>query len=291
MVVGVALGTSLGVAGGLLHLVNHMFFKDLLFLVAGAVIYSTHRQDMDRMGGLAAKMPVTLAFFAIGALCVIGVPPSNGFTSKWIIYHALMEQGHVLLAILSLAGSVITLAYFAKVMHTVFLGQPTKGLEHACEAPRCMLVPMGILAGGCLVTSVFPGLILAPINGILEQCGLAALDVAPWGISSGKGAWNATVAAVLFGVVICLGQYVLNRFSVKQRVTSMHTCGVDPADLNSRTTTRDIYTAPADALKELRRMTGALLPAIWNSVKRPSKHEQAAPEPSSGNNGHNNPKA
>lgn len=291
MVVGVALGTSLGVAGGLLHLVNHMFFKDLLFLVAGSVIYSTHRQDMDRMGGLAAKMPITLAFFAIGALCVIGVPPSNGFTSKWIIYHALMEEGHVLLAILSLAGSVITLAYFAKVLHTVFLGQPTQGLEHVCESPRCMLIPMGVLAAGCVLTSVFPGLILAPVNSVLEQCGLAALEVAPWGISSGRGAWNATVASALFAVVIFAGRYTLTRFSVRQRVTSMHTCGVDPDDLNSRTTTRDIYTAPADALKEIRQGLGSLARMLWQGLKQRPGARRDENSPPHGKNGPNAPEA
>ena len=280
MVVGVALGTSLGVAGGLLHLVNHMFFKDLLFLVAGSVIYSTHRQDMDRMGGLAAKMPITLAFFAIGALCVIGVPPSNGFTSKWIIYHALMEQGQVLLAILSLAGSVITLAYFAKVLHTAFLGQPTPGLDHVREAPRRMLVPMGILAAGCLITSVFPGLVLGPVNSVLAQYGLATLDIAPWGISSGKGAWNATVAAVLFAVVIYAGQYALNRFSVKQRVSSMHTCGVDPTDLNSRTTTRDIYSAPADVLKGIRQSLASLAGMFLSGLKQQPHPPGGEPRPS-----------
>ena len=248
IVVAVALGSSLGVAGGLLHLVNHMLFKDLLFLVAGAVIVQTHLQNMDFMGGLSAKMPLTLGCFVVGALCVIGVPPSNGFTSKWIIYHALMENGHVFIAILSLAGSVITLAYFAKMLHSVFLGQPMPGLEKVTEAPRSMLTPMFVLAGGCVVTSVFPGLALAPINTILVQFGLPALDVAPWGLATGAGAWNATASAVLFGVALFSGWWTLRRLSGTRRVSSIHTCGVDPADLNSRTSTRDIYSAPADAL-------------------------------------------
>ena len=250
MVVGIALGSSLGVAGGLLHLVNHMLFKDLLFLVAGAVIVQTHLQNTDFMGGLAAKMPLTLACFAVGALCVIGVPPSNGFTSKWIIYHALMENGHVFIAILSLAGSVITLAYFAKMLHAVFLGQPMPGIEKVTEAPRSMLTPMFILTGACVVTSVFPGLVLAPINTILVQLGLPAQDVAPWGLATGAGAWNATAAAVLFGVAMFGGWWLLRRLSGRQRVTPIHTCGVDPADLNTHTSARDIYTAPADALAE-----------------------------------------
>lgn len=248
MVVGVALGTSLGIAGGLLHLVNHMFFKDLLFLVAGAVIVQTHRQNMDFMGGLASKMPLTLGCFAIGALCVIGVPPSNGFTSKWILYHALMEDGHVFIAILSLAGSVVTLAYFAKMLHSVFLGQPMQGLDKVKETPRSMLTPMFLLTGACVVTSVFPGILLLPINGILAQLGMPVLDVAPWGLASGAGAWNATAMFVLFAIALGGGWLVLMRLTRKRRVTAIHTCGVDPADLQTHTSSRDIYTAPGDAL-------------------------------------------
>ena len=245
MVVGVALGTSLGVTGGLLHLLNHVFFKDLLFLVAGSLILQSHRHSVDAMGGLGKRMPITMGLFVIGALCVIGVPPSNGFTSKWIIYHALMEQGHVLVAILSLLGSVITLAYFAKLMHSVFLGQPAPGLENVQEAPKAMLVPMGLLALACVVTSVFPGLLLTPLNSVLAQFSLTPLEIAPWGIASGKGAWNATVTSVLVAAAWFGGRKVLHMFTKNQRISPIHTCGIDPDDLNLRTTTKDIYSSPA----------------------------------------------
>ena len=266
MVVGIALGTSLGVAGGLLHLVNHMFFKDLLFLVAGALIVRTHRQSMNEMGGIGARMPITLAFFTIGALCVIGVPPSNGFTSKWIIYHALMEQGEVLLAIMSLAGSVLTLAYFAKMLHLAFLGQPAPGMDKVTEAPRSMLVPMGVLAGLCVLTSIFPGLALKPINAILAQMALPALDVAPWGIASGSGAWNATVTSVLFLVAGFGAWKLLMRSTGNVRDTTVHTCGVDVEELNLHTTGRDIYTAPEDALKGFGRNAVSLFGKISSGL-------------------------
>ncbi len=254
MVVGIALGSSLGVAGGLLHLVNHVLFKDLLFLVAGALILQTHKHSMNDMGGIGAKMPVTLAFFAIGALCVIGVPPSNGFTSKWIIYHALMEQGYVLVAILSLIGSVITLAYFVKLLHIAFLGSPSPDLEQVHEAPRSMLLPMGVLAAGCVLTSFFPGIILAPLNTVLTDFALPTLDVAPWGLASGKGAWNATATAVLFASAAYGGHFVLTRLCRNQRSTDVHTCGIPPDELQLRTTTRDIYSAPAKLLARMSRL-------------------------------------
>ncbi len=241
MVVGIALGTSLGVAGGLLHLVNHLFFKDLLFLVAGVIIAQTHILNMNQMGGLGLKMPKTLALFAIGAVCVIGLPPSSGFTSKWILYHALMDQGYVLPAILSLVGSVLTLAYMTKFLHSVFLGQVKPSMEPVHEAPKTMLIPMALVALGCIITSVFPGVVLLAINKILVSVNLEALDVAPWGINSGKGAWNATLTAILFFVVWYVGQRVLRKFSKQERRTAIYTCGL-PVENFGSATAQDIYS-------------------------------------------------
>ncbi len=242
MVVGLSLGTSLGVAGGLLHLVNHMFFKDLLFLVAGVIIAQTHIYSMNQMGGLGLKMPKTLAVFAIAAVCLIGLPPSSGFTSKWIIYHALMEQGHVLPAILSLVGSVLTLAYMVKFLHSVFLGQVKPNMEKVHEAPKTMLIPMSILALGCIITSFFPGLVLMIINNILQSVGLQTLDVAPWGINSGKGAWNATLTGVLLIVIWFIANKILTKATRTQRITTIHTCGISADDVNPTTNANDIYS-------------------------------------------------
>jgi formate hydrogenlyase subunit 3/multisubunit Na+/H+ antiporter MnhD subunit len=258
MVLGVSLGTALGVAGGLLHLFNHMLFKDLLFLVAGALIVQTHKHSLDELGGIGRKMPATLAVFAIGAMCVVGVPPSNGFTSKWIIYHALMQQGEVVLAILSLVGSVLTLAYFAKYLHAAFLGQPSPELEHVTEAPRVMLAPMFVLAGGCVLTSVLPGLFLAPVAGVLADLGLGTLDVAPWGLTSGPGAWNATAVSVLAVVAYGLGWAGLRALVGKPRVSPVHTCGVRLEPSETRMSARGIYGVPARMLQSF---TAVFVPA------------------------------
>ena len=122
MVLAVAAGGALGYAGGMLHVINHVFFKDLLFLVCGAVMFATHRETLEDLGGIGRHMPFTLAMFAIAGLSVVGVPPTSGFSSKWLIYHALMEAGQPFLALLSLIGSVLTMAYIAKFLHAAFLG-------------------------------------------------------------------------------------------------------------------------------------------------------------------------
>ena len=240
MVLAVAAGGSLGYAGGLLHVVNHVFFKDLLFLVCGAVMFASHCETLEDLGGLGRRMPFTLAMFAIAGLSVVGVPPTSGFSSKWLIYHGLMQAGQPLLALLSLLGSVVTLAYVAKFLHAAFLGQPAPHLERISEVPCIMRVPMGILAAGCLLTGVFPGLALWPINVVLLEYGLAPLPVSPAGIAVGPGAWNATGMAVMMALAVGGGMLFVKRF-VRLREIDVHTCGLPPETATSRMKPASIY--------------------------------------------------
>lgn len=224
MVAAIGAGTALGYAGGMLHLINHVFFKDLLFLICGAVMFASHCETLDDLGGLGRKMPFTLCMFAIAGLSVVGVPPTSGFSSKWLIYHALMQAGQPLLALLSLFGSVLTLAYIAKFMHAAFLGQPSPKLAEIEEAPRVMRVPMAILAAGCIVTGVFPGLALSPINGILAEYGAQPLAIGLSGVVSGTGAWNATGMCVMMAIAFGAGACFIRKFVILREV-DVHTCG------------------------------------------------------------------
>lgn len=230
MVLGVATGSALGMAGGLLHLANHVFFKDLLFLMVGAVMFRTHRDSIHDLGGIGRKMPLTMFCFFVGALAVIGVPPASGFTSKWIIYQALMQEGQPLLALISLIGSVITLAYMARFLHIVFLGQPAGDLD-VREAPAVMLAPMLVLVFLVLLSGVFPGIFLRPIVSGLEEYGLPHLAVGWSGISAGAGAWNAPLATLLMLVAFGGVWLALRRAlaGVRVRTAPPHACGHDAA--------------------------------------------------------------
>jgi formate hydrogenlyase subunit 3/multisubunit Na+/H+ antiporter MnhD subunit len=242
MVLAVATGSSLGLAGGLLHVTNHVFFKDLLFLVCGAVMLQTGRHTLDSLGGIGRKMPLTLLAFAVGGLSVVGVPPSNGFSSKWIIYHALTEAGEPFLALLSLIGSVLTLAYIVKFLHAAFLGQPAQDLDQVREAPKVMLAPMMILSAGAILTGIFPGLLLGPINGILAEYGIPTLNVALTGLVSGAAAWNATTLALMTFVAFGGAWFTLSRLvRANERVTDVHTCGMPPEKATSRMNPASIF--------------------------------------------------
>ena len=242
MVLAVGVGSALGYAGGLLHVANHVFFKDLLFLICGAIMFQTHQDSLDQLGGIGRKMPFTLVMFAIAGFSVVGVPPTSGFTSKWIIYHALMAADQPLLALMSLIGSVITLAYIAKFLHAAFMGQPGPHLDHVQEAPRIMRIPMALLAGGCILTGVFPGLALMPINGILAEYGMKGLDVGLSGVLSGPGAWNATGMAVMTALAFWGGwKFVRHFVDANSRLTDVHTCGLEPEKATSRMRPSSIY--------------------------------------------------
>jgi len=200
-------------------------------------------------------MPLTLLAFAIAGLSVVGVPPSNGFSSKWIIYHALMEAGEPFLALLSLIGSVITLAYIVKFLHAAFLGQPAQDLDQVKEAPTIMLVPMMLLSAGAVLTGIFPGLLLGPINSILAEYNVATLDVALTGLTSGAGAWNATTVSLMVFVAFAIAWFVMMRFvRGNERVTDVHTCGLPPEVGSSRMNPTSIFGglwgAPRRATKE-----------------------------------------
>lgn len=154
--IGVGLATPLGVTAGLYHLINHVVFKSLLFLSAGAVYYRTHTTNLNELGGLAKKMPVTTALFMVGLLSIGGIPPFNGFVSKWLIYQATFEAGYAPVTILALLCSVLSLATLIKAMMSVFFGKLPEKYNDVKEVPYLMRVPMFVLSALALALGLFP---------------------------------------------------------------------------------------------------------------------------------------
>jgi len=162
----VGLCTALGISAGVYHAMNHTLFKGLLFLAAGAVLHQTGTTDLGKLGGLSKKMPQTTALFLIGAASISGIPPFNGFASKWMIYQATYQKavesnniGFLLVTIIALVTSVLTLASFVKVSQSVFFGQLPKQYEDVKEVGFGMRFAMGIFAVLCVVTGLFPNLV------------------------------------------------------------------------------------------------------------------------------------
>ncbi|MCX5782133.1 MAG: proton-conducting transporter membrane subunit [Elusimicrobia bacterium] len=172
IVLGIGLGTPLGIIGGLFHLLNHSVFKPLLFLNAGSIGYSAGTKNLNDLGGLAQKMPVTGTTSMIASLSIAGIPPLNGFWSKLIIIVACIQSQHYWLAFFAVIGSILTLSSFLKVQRYIFYGHLKEAWNDIKEVPFLMTLPMTILAICC----IFLGILLLP--GIYEHfLGLAVNSV------------------------------------------------------------------------------------------------------------------
>ena len=154
VILGIGLGTPLGILGGLFHLFNHSIFKSLLFLNSGAVEYATGTRDLQKMGGLAQKMPVTGATSFIASMSIAGIPPFNGFWSKLIIIIAAVQAGRYGYAFWAVLASLLTLASFTKVMKYAFMGNLREKWNQIKEVPFFMKLSMGVLAFICIVGGV-----------------------------------------------------------------------------------------------------------------------------------------
>jgi len=150
VVLGIGLGTPLGILGGLFHLFNHSVFKSLLFLNSGAVEYATGTRDLRKTGGLFQKMPLTGSANLIASMSIAGIPPFNGFWSKLIIIIAAVQAGRYGYAGWAVLASILTLASFTKVMKYVYYGKLEEKWNKVKEVPFFMKLAMAALAIICL---------------------------------------------------------------------------------------------------------------------------------------------
>ncbi|MGC9125159.1 MAG: proton-conducting transporter membrane subunit, partial [Caldisericaceae bacterium] len=172
VVLGLSLNSTLGIAGGLLQLVNHAIFKALLFFVVGAVMYRTGTKNLSELGGLIKKMPVSFIAMLLGIIALAGIPPLNGFASKWMIYQALLEKKSVLLLTIALIGGTGSFLYVYRLIHSVFLGSLPEKYNDVKEVPVLMQIPMILLALLTIVFGVFPGIPLTAVAKVEQFIGM-----------------------------------------------------------------------------------------------------------------------
>lgn len=270
----------LGLAGALLHVLNHATFKALLFFGAGAAIHATGSREMDRAGGLIRVMPRTTACFMVGAAAICGLPPLNGFVSELLVYLGLFRQAiggnggaTVLAAVaipaLALVGG-LAVACFVKVVGVVFLGEPRHPHQpDAHEPARSMLLPMTVLAIICALVGMLP-LAVAPL---LE----AAVGWHPLlkGMEGGLAVhaplgWITVMAAILLGLLALFALVYRNRLrSAPCGAAETWGCG---------------YLAPAPRMQYTASSFAASLVALLSPLLRPRSHHPEisglAPRPS-----------
>jgi hydrogenase-4 component B len=168
---------ALGLGGAALHILAHSLMKTTLFFGAGAIIHATGTRNLERMGGLAKRMPHTARLFAVGALAICALPPLSGFASELLIYlgvfHSLDGAAPGLAALaapaLALTGA-LALATFVRAFGIAFLGEPrTPEAAEAHESPRTMLVPMALASLLIAFIGLAPALIAPLIDGLAAE--------------------------------------------------------------------------------------------------------------------------
>jgi formate hydrogenlyase subunit 3/multisubunit Na+/H+ antiporter MnhD subunit len=215
MVLGVGSGIPIAIVGGLFHMLNNAIYKSGLFFGAGAVEKRAGTTELEDLGGLARLMPVTFISMAVASLSISGVPPFNGFASKWLIYQGMLEGRHIVFLIVAIFGSALTLASFIKVLHSVFLGRRPARLDKVKEVDFSMQIPMIFLAALCILFGVFAQYPLEKfIVPVVTASGAQPLDLARGNIVTvpTDGFWNpgAATALIVVGVTFGLLMYVFS---------------------------------------------------------------------------------
>ncbi|MDW8113819.1 MAG: proton-conducting transporter membrane subunit [candidate division WOR-3 bacterium] len=213
MVLGIGTGVPIGVAGSLFHMLNNTLYKTSLFLTTGQVEFWTKETRIEKLGGLAVNMPITFTSFLISALAISGIPPLNGFFSKRMIYQGviyLYKEGNYLFLLYLLAamfGSVLTLASFLKLTHSIFLGDRPKEYEKIKEVNFSLWFPSSLLAFLCILFGILA--IPLPLKGLIYPS-------LPFKIEE-IGFWQPTLAFILIILGIGIG-FVIYMWGAIQKI-------------------------------------------------------------------------
>jgi len=166
IILGAALVTPMGVAGGIIHITNHAFAKITLFFCAGAIMVASGKKDIRDMGGLAKRMPLTMAAFALASLSMIGVPPVSGFVSKWYLAIGAMDIHNWIILTVLLVSSLLNAGYFIPVVIQAYYGKPpeeekdqTSNLEKR-PLIMFMVIPLVITGFFSVAFGFYPDLFL-----------------------------------------------------------------------------------------------------------------------------------
>jgi len=230
MIMGIGSGSVLAFAGGLFHMINHTIYKSNLFLTLGSVEKRTGTSNLNKLGGLGKVMPFTFIMALIGALSISGIPPFNGFFSKWMIYQGIIEKTATLSAgyqiwmiiclVLAIFGSALTLASFMKFIHAIYLGKYQKRFSTIKKAPVNQILSTGLLSLLCIIFGIWA--VKIPLNNFI----LPALQDS--GLSSPQfiGTYNPQLMIILFGLAFITG-IIIFLFTKKIKLDENYLGGMD----------------------------------------------------------------
>ena len=222
---------ALALTAALFHVFNHSLFKSLLFFGSGAVLTATGERDMEHLGGLIHRMPLTAFTFLVGCVAISALPPLNGFVSEWLTFQAILQSpdlpqwGLKILipgvgALLALSAALAA-ACFVKAFGVTFLGRPrSPAAANAHEVDRFSLVSMFAFAALCLLAGILPGLVidgLAPVVSGLVGDRMPVQLAVPWlsivPIAEARSSYNGLLIFLFISLSASLAIYAIHRFA------------------------------------------------------------------------------
>ena len=274
-------GAALALTAALFHVFNHMVFKSLLFMGAGAVQTATGERDMERLGGLIHRMRVTSFTFLIGCAAISALPPLNGFVSEWLIFQAILLHPDLpqwgLKVMLPADGALLALAAalaaacFVKAFGVTFLGRPrSTPAAVAQEVDGFSRAAMAGFAALCLLAGIFPGVMidaLAPVSHLLLGARMPAQLALPWvsviPVAAARSSYNGLLIFLFVAAATSLTVAAIHRFaSHALRRAPAWDCGFpDPSPMTQ-------YTADSFA-QPIRRVFAASLFGAHEVVTMP----------------------
>jgi NADH-quinone oxidoreductase subunit M len=172
---GIGSDSTLGITGATLMYVSHGLGKAILFMMAGAIILQTGTRSMSKLGGLAGRMPYTAVIAMIGALTIMGIPPTSGFMAEWILFNGVLQSGVAnsdtlrLVAFgLGILATVLTAAYILWMYKRIFFGKIPEQYTKIKDPNRYVIVTMAALAAITLILGVYPGPVLNPVSEYIQ---------------------------------------------------------------------------------------------------------------------------
>jgi formate hydrogenlyase subunit 3/multisubunit Na+/H+ antiporter MnhD subunit len=262
---------ALALTAALFHVFNHSVFKSLLFYGAGAVLTATGERNMEHLGGLVHRMPLTAFAFLVGSAAISALPPFNGFVSEWLIFQAiLLSPGlpqWLLKFLVPAIGAMLALsaalaaACFVKAFGITFLGRPRSQVARdAAETDALSLAAMFALAGLCLLAGILPGYFidaLAPVTQMLVGANLPRQEELSWltivPIAESRSSYNGLILFAFIAMSAWLATYVIHRWaSAATRRSAPWDCGFPDASPVTQ------YTA-GSFTQPIRRVFGTVL--------------------------------
>ena len=284
---GLGSAAALALVAAIFHVFNHSLFKSLLFLGSGAVLKATGERDMEHLGGLIHRMPVTAVAFLAGCIAISALPPFNGFVSEWLTFQAILLSPQLpqwvprllvpAIGATLACSAALAAACFVKAFGMTFLGRPRSGVATtARETDRWSRSAMLVFAALCLLAGVLPGFVIDSISPVTQMAvgsQLTPQSALPWfriiPINSGRSAYDGLLLFVMILIATAATAFAVRRFaSHALRRSPAWDCGFPDASPATQ------YTAGSFA-QPIRRVFGSVVFRAREHVTMPKPGDTA----------------